>query len=406
MPRTYIQPLGPVGDLRLQTVFQPILDLRDGSVVGYEALARGPQDSAFEAPVDLFAAARAEDRVTDLDLACLRAALGGADAHGLAAPLSLFLNAEPSTLDSTELRDASAGHGLVVEVTEQALTAQPEALLRSLNGLRTRGWGVAIDDVGADSRSLALMSLLYPDVIKLDMRLMQLRSDAEIATIVTAVGMESERSRAIVLAEGIDSEEQLAIARAWGATLGQGYLLGSPGPLPAEDPLARALPLHGSGGDPWGSTPYARVTNWKRPQRGPRALAEMVAVQLERQAASLGDTAMVLAGFPDEGHAGAAVVDRYRALAQQLAFVGVVGGGAGIDADAGIRGGPLAPDDALRGTWTVVALGPYLNAAFVARADEDGTGDYRFSVSYDRETVTECALMLMARMEPLHPRFA
>jgi EAL domain-containing protein (putative c-di-GMP-specific phosphodiesterase class I) len=399
MPQSHLQPLGPVGDLHLQAVFQPIVDLRDGSVVGFEALARGPQDLGLESPADLFAAARAQDQVTALDLACLSAALGGARAHGLASPLSLFLNAEPTTLDTAELRSTSAGHGLVVEVTERALTARPEALLRSLEGLRTRGWGVALDDVGADSRSLALMSLLYPDVIKLDMRLMQRRGDAEIATIVTAVGTESERSRAIVLAEGIDSEEQLAVARAWGATLGQGYLLGSPGRPPEEDPIGRALPLRGSGGDPWGSTPYDRVTNWKRPQLGPRALAEMVAVQLERQAASLGDTAMVLAGFPDEGHADAGVVARYRELSGRVAFVGVLGGGAGIDSDTAIRGGPLAPEDRLRGTWTVVALGPYLNAAFVARADGDGT--YRFAVSYDRETVTECALMLMARMEPL-----
>jgi hypothetical protein len=243
------------------------------------------------------------------------------------------------------------------------------------------------------------MSLLYPDVIKLDMRLMQRRGDAEIATIVTAVGTESERSRAIVLAEGIDSEEQLAVARAWGATLGQGYLLGAPGPLPDGERSARALALHGSGADPWGSTPYARVTNWKRPQRGSRALAETVAVQLERQAASLGDTAMVLAAFPDEGQAGPEEVARYRALAGRVAFVGVLGGGPGIDADPTVRGAPLAAGDPLHGTWTVVALGPYLNGAFVAEARPDG--DFSFAVSYDRETVTECALMLMARMEPL-----
>jgi hypothetical protein len=189
------------------------------------------------------------------------------------------------------------------------------------------------------------------------------------------------------------------VARAWGATLGQGYLLGAPGPLPDGERSARALALHGSGADPWGSTPYARVTNWKRPQRGSRALAETVAVQLERQAASLGDTAMVLAAFPDEGHAGPEAAARYRALAGRVAFVGVLGGGPGIDADPTVRGAPLAAGDPLHGTWTVVALGPYLNAAFVAEARPDG--DFSFAVSYDRETVTECALMLMARMEPL-----
>jgi EAL domain-containing protein (putative c-di-GMP-specific phosphodiesterase class I) len=57
-----------------------------------------------------------------------------------------------------------------------------------------------------------------------------------VARIVGAVGAESERRQALVLAEGIDSEEQLAAARAFGATLGQGYLLGEPAPLPGSCP--------------------------------------------------------------------------------------------------------------------------------------------------------------------------
>ena len=58
--------------------------------------------------------------------------------------------------------------------------------------------------------------------------------------MVTAVGAEAERRHATVLAEGIDSEAQLEMARAAGATLGQGFLLGEPGPLP--DPLPDAGP--------------------------------------------------------------------------------------------------------------------------------------------------------------------
>lgn len=385
----------------VHAVYQPIVELRTGAVIGYEALARGGGDAELQTPAELFAAARARDGVVELDLACMRAALAGAERHALAAPLSLFLNAEPATLDAAErLPGARAGHGLVVEVTERALTAHPEALLRSLTRLRTQGWGVALDDVGADSRSLALMTLLYPDVIKLDMRLLQQRSDPEIAAIVTAVGMESERSRVVVLAEGIDSEAQLAVAQGWGATFGQGYLLGAPAALPAGDGdvAARALPLRGTGGDPWGSTPFDRVTNWKRPQTGDRGLADLVAAQIERQAASLGETAMILAAFPHDTHADAEVTERYTTLARRLAFTGVLCGGPGLDAATGVRGGPLGPDDPLRGTWTVVALGPSLNAVFVARDHGDGT--YAFAVSYERDTATEAGLALMARMAP------
>ena len=132
------------------------------------------------------------------------------------------------------------------------------------------GWGVALDDVGADSRSLALMPVLYPDVIKLDLRLLRDREPDDVARIVTAVGAEAEKRLATVLAEGIDSEEQLATARAAGATLGQGYLLGEPAPLPDELPEpGRGLRLTSSGGVPENAVPYQRVTNWRRPARGP-----------------------------------------------------------------------------------------------------------------------------------------
>ena len=75
-----------------------------------------------------------------------------------------------------------------------------------------------------------------------------------------------------MLAEGIDSEEQLAAARAFGAQLGQGFLLGEPAPLPGALPEpGRKLRLTDSGGDLAGEPPFRRVTNWKRPAHGSRA---------------------------------------------------------------------------------------------------------------------------------------
>src|SRR5215212_7364946 len=268
--------LGPVDELDLRPVFQPIVDLRDGAVVGYEALMRsGPEDGVLHGAEALLEAARREDSMLALDLATRDTALAIAEERGLDAPFSLFLNADPATLDGSSPERPATRFTLLVEVTEQALIARPEAMLRALTRLRSAGWGIALDDVGADSRSLALMPVLYPDVIKLDLRLLAQRSPDDRARIVTAVGAEAERRHGTVLAEGIDSEEQLEAARAFGATLGQGYLLGTPAPLPGQLPSpGRGLRLTSSGGVPENVVPYQRVTNWRRPSLGSTVLAE------------------------------------------------------------------------------------------------------------------------------------
>ena len=396
-------PDGGVSGLRfdgssIEPVFQPIFDLRDGSIVGYEALARG-RGGAPRSPDALFDLARAEGRVAELDRACREAALEGAIAGGLAAPFSLFVNADATALEDDVPGTPRGGFTLVMEVTERALTERPEPLLRALTELRRRGWGIALDDVGADSRSLALMPVLYPDVIKLDLRLLDEREPEDVARIVTAVGAEAEQRLATVLAEGIDSEEHLATARAAGATLGQGYLLGEPSPLPDElNAPKRPLRLTSSGGVPDNAVPYARVTNWRRPDEGTWELAERAAGLLSRQAAALGETGLLLAALPDGTDPPPGQVERYAVLAERIGFVGVLGGGA-AESNNAIRGGPLQAGDALHGTWTEVALGPGYGACFVASRGENGT--WRFATSYDRATVVECAVVLMARMPSL-----
>jgi len=392
--------LARLGLSDLRPVYQPVVDLRDGHVVGYEALVRGGPDTQLESPAELFAAARTEDLVAEFDAACREAAVRGFELNG-SGPFALFLNADAESLGEAVEQIPTSRQTVVIEITEHALVSNPDTLLRALTRFRTQGWGVAIDDVGADSRSLALMPLLYPDVIKLDLRRLQERRPEDVARIVGAVGAESERRQALVLAEGIDSEEQLAAARAFGAQLGQGFLLGPPAPLPGAFPEpGRRLRLTASGGDTAGDAPFHRVTNWKRPVVGSRDLAERTAGLIMRQALALGETAVVLAAYPSEQHVSASEAAELRALAGSVAFVGALCAPPELAA-AGVRTGPLAADDTLRGTWTVTALGPGLAACFVAR--EVGDGTYELATSYDRDLVVESALLIMARLRPLAP---
>jgi EAL domain-containing protein (putative c-di-GMP-specific phosphodiesterase class I) len=95
-----------------------------------------------------------------------------------------------------------------------------------------------------------LMPFIHPDVIKLDLRLIQARTTAEVARIINAVLAQAERTGAMILAEGIETPRHEQIARAMGATVGQGWLYGRPGPLPHTVPSPthplRLLPVEGA----------------------------------------------------------------------------------------------------------------------------------------------------------------
>ena len=345
--------LGPVGDLDLRPVFQPILDLRDGGVVGYEAFMRsGPEDGELHSARAMLDAARREDSVAALDHAARDAAIAHAEEAGLGAPFCLFLNTDATTLEGdVPLPDSSLT--LLMDVTERALIARPEAVLRALTELRTRGWGIALDDVGADSRSLALTPVLYPDVIKLDLRLLDDRSSEDVARIVMAVGAEAERRHAVILAEGIHSPEQLEFARVCGATLGQGYHLGPPGPLPAPAARARAPdPAGRRRRRPVRHDAVAAGDQLAPPAARDRRLAARALEPLLIHAGDVGETAMVLGCLVREKDAERAV-RRFGWLQERVAFVGVLNAGDAFEG-TGVRSGELAPDDPLLGTGTVV----------------------------------------------------
>jgi EAL domain-containing protein (putative c-di-GMP-specific phosphodiesterase class I) len=92
------------------------------------------------------------------------------------------------------------------------------------------------------------MPLLRPDVVKLDLRLVQERPGPEIAQIMNAVNAYAEQSGAVVLAEGIEDDAHLRAARGLGATLGQGWLFGRPAAGPATGRDTGTLVLPGTDG--------------------------------------------------------------------------------------------------------------------------------------------------------------
>ncbi len=406
----------------VRSVYQPLVDLDTGAVVAYEALARGPQGSALERPDLLFAAARRARRLTDLDVACRAAALNGAREAALAPPYRLFINAEPEALDGWR-PDAPAGRAtgqpggdedlvegvpvtVVVELTERALAARPAQLLQTVARIRSYGWGVALDDVGADPSSLALLPMLRPDVIKLDLRLVQQHTTPDIAAIMNAVHAEAERSGTLVLAEGLETAEHVQTARAFGATLGQGWYFGRPGPLPQPLPAFTGTPVHivPRGDQLSERTPFELAAAARAPRAAVKPLLVEISKQLEAQARSAGESALVLAAFQHARFFTPTTRRRYAELATSAAFVGALGEDMPAEPLPGVRGAVLAGGDPLRGEWDIAVLGPHFAATLVARDLGDrGPDDQRrfeFVLSHDRELTIAVAHALMSRVWP------
>ncbi|MFC3689980.1 diguanylate cyclase domain-containing protein [Aquipuribacter hungaricus] len=397
----------------IRSVFQPIVDLDTGLVVAYEALARGPRGSSLERPDLLFAVARAEGVLAELDEACRAAAFRGAIEVGLLAPLTLFVNVEPEVLDSAPLDDLLAlaegapGHlQVVVEITERALANRPAELLRTVDRVRELGWGVALDDVGAESLSLAFMPLLRPDVVKLDLSLVQERPGPAVAQIMNAVNAYAESTGARLLAEGIEDEHHLRTARALGAQLGQGWMFGRPQPGPAEGygTGSLELPAPASGHDPGATSPFALLPVGTVLRRSPKALLIEVSKQLEREAMRLGETAVVASTFQEARHFTPATTGRYRDLVDRVGFVCAVGEDLPDEPVPGLRGASLAPTDPVRGEWDVVVLAPHFSAALLARDLGDTGPDadrmFEYALTYSRGTVVAAAQALLSRVAP------
>ena len=250
-------PLQPLPLLRstatavLSMLFQPIVDLRTEDVIGYEALARGPAGSPWERPPELFAQARLEGRLREMDWACRVAAVRDVRACSTVSPeWRLFLNAEPEVLGSScpdgLLVDWVGGTdelSVVVEVTERALIHGPRRLIAAVDELRDLGCEIALDDVGSNEASVALLPLIEPDVVKLDAALLR---NADVATL-RVVDRYLERSAAALVAEGIETEADRSTAVALGADWGQGYLFARPRELsPSDIRSERSSPSRGS----------------------------------------------------------------------------------------------------------------------------------------------------------------
>lgn len=211
-------------------VVQPIVHLPSGDVVGFEALARFPQD---DRPPDVwFQKAEQLGLAEALELLAIERALEVF--RRLPGESWLTVNASPHTARSPRLPDILRGFPLgrlVIELTEHAAIGDAAAFNEATGPLRRGGLRLAVDDAGAGYSSLRRILEVQPELIKLDMSLTRnIHRDQARRALTSALCGFADSIGAIVVAEGVETQDELQALRALGVEYAQGYLLGRPRP--------------------------------------------------------------------------------------------------------------------------------------------------------------------------------
>lgn len=229
-----------VDTLSLKVSYQPIVNLRNGKVTGFEALLRWQHpDRGHIPPADFIHAAESTGLIIPmgrwvLEQACLQAAEWR---HGASAddPISISVNLSLRQLQRSDFlsdlialleRTTLPASALKLELTESALFGQSEAGVRTLEGIREAGIQLHIDDFGTGYSSLNYLSRLPVSALKVDRSFVSALEDEDgnskiirgVVTLAHSLGIE-------VIAEGIESDNQLRVLRdELGCDYGQGFL--------------------------------------------------------------------------------------------------------------------------------------------------------------------------------------
>ena len=221
-----------LADNRLQMVFQPIMTVDEGTIVGVEALARIAHDP--RRPPDVwFDEAEDVGLGLELELAAVRGALQELEHMGEGF---MSINVSPRVARTTEfasvLREVD-GNRIVVELTEHTRVHDEAVLQIELDDIRSLGVRLAVDDAGAGYAGLQRILGLSPDIVKLDIALIRgIDTDPARRALATAFVAFTEEIGAVLIAEGIETDAELETLRSLGVPWAQGYRLGRPGPLP------------------------------------------------------------------------------------------------------------------------------------------------------------------------------
>lgn len=242
----------------LRLYYQPVVDLSNGTVMGYEALVRWDHPHAgLILPSDFIPIAEQSGLIADLGAWVMQEAMIQSARWTEETPVGavtpvVSLNVSARSLATPgleEIVDAALRTSgarpdrICLEITESALMEDVENSMRTLRRLKDLGLTLAIDDFGTGYSSLTYLKRFTVDLVKIDASFIAgLGSDPADAAIVAAVDTLAVTLGRLTIAEGVEDRAHLLELRRLGCPMGQGFLLGRPVP-PTEVELGKTIDL-------------------------------------------------------------------------------------------------------------------------------------------------------------------
>ncbi len=223
------------GDIK--TVFQPIISLKDGEILGYEALSRGPEWSVLENPSNLFDVARMYGKLWELEFLCRIKALE--NMSKINREFNIFLNVDPQVINDDKFRKGFTKEFLkkfgidpenvIFEITEKNSISDIDGFKKVIKNYKEQGYKIAIDDTGSGYSGLKLITDIHPHFIKLDMDLIRdIDKDGLKYALIKTLYEFCMVTDIKVIAEGIETEDELNALIDIGINYGQGYFIQKP----------------------------------------------------------------------------------------------------------------------------------------------------------------------------------
>lgn len=220
--------------------FQPILSARNHSIIGFEGLVRGKgRNGDLIPPACLFDAARENGLMVELDRLCREKVLAAfCNIRHLQRSCLLFINLETSSLSSEivgsgyllnqVMRHNVTPSNVIIEIVESR-TDDVKALVRFVNNYRDNGFNIALDDVGTGYSNFERISLLRPNIIKVDRSIISgIATNYFKQAIFKSLTNLSRNIGSLTLAEGVETKEEVLRCIECGADLLQGHYFSKP----------------------------------------------------------------------------------------------------------------------------------------------------------------------------------
>ena len=225
----------------LSIVFQPIVSLRDGKVLGYEALTRATPHNVGLTTERMFSLAEEHNLLWDLEYVSRTLALERASERIFTKgiPAKLFLNVSPVIIQDQRFQKGFTKKllaslniqesDIIFEITERNTASDMQTFHDVINHYKEQRYDIAVDDMGAGYSGLNLISEISPRYVKLDMHLIRnIYTNRLKQGLIRGIVECSKVSNILVIAEGIEHQEELETLVNLGVQYGQGYYIQKP----------------------------------------------------------------------------------------------------------------------------------------------------------------------------------